>query len=111
MTKTSAAGTTMLRLKQAASEMGFQAVGRHGSFDLLLRHVRSPNAYALLHSADAGSGHFVGVVEGSDAGIIRVVDVLAGIHDFDEQGFLAAYEWDGNMLLLWTDGAIRSEAR
>ena len=110
-TRTSSSGTSMLNLKEAASTIRFRVAGRQASFDLLQRHVRRPSAYAILHTVGNGGGHFVGVVDASDGGIIRVVDAVKGVHDFDEQGFLSEYDWDGNMLLLWTDVASRRETR
>ncbi|NQT17727.1 MAG: hypothetical protein HQ582_33535 [Planctomycetes bacterium] len=108
LTETSSSGTTMLNLKDAASNVGFEVDARNGSWDMLQRHVQRPGRYAIVHATVDGSGHFVGIAGAVGPRSVRVVDVARGVRDLDEEGFAAAYDWKGHMLRLRAENTYRS---
>lgn len=103
LSRTGSSGTTMLDLKRAAEHLGFRVAARSGPWCELQRHVRTAGAYAIVHTGGERGGHFVGAVGAPDERTIRVLDVVRGVEDLDRRAFLAAHDWRGYMLLLWTN--------
>jgi ABC-type bacteriocin/lantibiotic exporter with double-glycine peptidase domain len=107
LTKTSASGTTMLNLKQAAERLDFHVEARKGNWRALSEHLQHPGHYAILHTIRDRRGHFVALVGALNEKSVRVADVVRGVQDLDERSFFENYVWEGSMLLLSTADSSR----
>ena len=97
LTNTTASGTTMLDLKNAAASLGFRVEARQMPIPALVKHLASPDCYAILH---VGSAHFTSAFS-STRNTVRVADPERGVRDMSETALRRApYKWDGTVLLL-----------
>ena len=97
MTKTSAMGTSMFNLKEAAELLGFEVEACRCPFNALRKHVSRPHRYAILYLE---IGHFVAVVQPIGTDAVRVLETSSGILELSERAFRDQYLWKGSCLLI-----------
>ncbi len=89
--------TTMLDLRNGATELGFDVEAQQLNYGQLHRRLSEPGTYAILHFE---SDHFAPAV-GVSGERIRMLDAAIGVEDVDEGGLgRRPYGWDGKALIL-----------
>ena len=89
--------TTMLDLRNGATELGFDVEAQQLDYGQLHRRLSQPATYAILHFE---SDHFAPAV-GVSGDRVRMLDAAMGVEDVDEGGLgRRPYGWDGKALIL-----------